>query len=76
MRRSTTSSYGPLRLRNGLVSEVTLVCVLLISAELMLRSFRESAEVGAGFSPGAATDSKRIAPEAHGRMALGRGDIE
>jgi predicted permease len=50
--RSTTSSRGTLRLRNGLViSEVTLACVLLIGAGLMLRSFVNLLRTSPGFRP-------------------------
>jgi predicted permease len=50
--RSATSSRGTLRLRNGLViSEVTLACVLLIGAGLMLRSFVNLLRTDPGFRP-------------------------
>ncbi len=50
--RSSTASRGTLRLRNGLViSEVTLACVLLIGAGLMLRSFVNLLRTNPGFHP-------------------------
>ncbi len=50
--RSGTSNRGTLRLRNGLViSEVTLACVLLIGAGLMLRSFVKLLRTDPGFRP-------------------------
>jgi predicted permease len=50
--RSATSSRGILRLRNGLViSEVTLACVLLMGAGLMLRSFVNLLRTDPGFRP-------------------------
>ncbi len=50
--RSASSSRRTLRLRNGLViSEVTLACVLLIGAGLMLRSFVNLLRTDPGFRP-------------------------
>ncbi|MFZ0588918.1 MAG: ABC transporter permease [Bryobacteraceae bacterium] len=50
--RSATANRGTLRLRNGLVvSEVTLACVLLIGAGLMLRSFVNLLRTNPGFRP-------------------------
>ena len=51
-----------LRLRNILViSEVTLACVLLIGAGLMLRSFHQSVENGSRFSSRADGDGEHLA---------------
>jgi predicted permease len=50
--RSATSSRSSLRLRNGLaICEVTLACVLLMGAGLMLRSFVKLLETNPGFQP-------------------------
>jgi predicted permease len=50
--RSAMSSRGTLRLRSSLVvSEVTLACVLLIGAGLMLRSFVNLLRTDPGFRP-------------------------
>ena len=50
--RSTTGGRGTLRLRNALViCEVTLACVLLIGAGLMLRSFVNLLNTDPGFRP-------------------------
>ena len=64
--RSTTSSYGTLRLRNGLVvSEVTLACVLLIGGGLMLRSFVNLLKSEPGFRPEQVVTASVSLPEAH-----------
>lgn len=63
--RSTTSSRSTLRLRNGLViSEVTLACVLLIGAGLMLRSFVHLLRTDAGFRPDRVLTASISLPEA------------
>ncbi len=50
--RGATSSRGTLRLRNALVvCEVTLACILLIGAGLMLRSFVNLLQANPGFRP-------------------------
>lgn len=50
--RSGTSSRGTLRLRNILViSEITLACVLLVGAGLMLRTFQNLLHMDPGFRP-------------------------
>ena len=50
--RSSTGGRGTLRLRNALVvCEVTLACVLLIGAGLMLRSFMNLLDANPGFRP-------------------------
>lgn len=50
--RSATSSRHTLRLRNSLVvTEITLACVLLIGAGLMLRSFVSLLRTNPGFRP-------------------------
>ncbi len=50
--RAATSSRGTLRLRNALVvCEVTLACILLIGAGLMLRSFVNLLQANPGFRP-------------------------
>ncbi len=50
--RSGMTNRGTLRLRNALViSEVTLACVLLIGATLMLRSFVNLVHTDPGFRP-------------------------
>jgi predicted permease len=50
--RSATSSRGTLRLRSGLViCEVTLACILLMGAGLMLRSFVRLLAANPGFRP-------------------------
>jgi predicted permease len=63
--RSATSSRGTLRLRNGLVmSEVTLACVLLIGAGLMLRSFFNLLNTNSGFRPEQVLTASISLPEA------------
>ena len=64
--RSNTSSRRTLRLRNGLVvSEVTLACVLLIGAALMLRSFMNLVHADAGFRPDRVLTASLSLPEAN-----------
>ena len=63
--RSTTSVRGTLRLRNGLViCEVTLACVLLIGAGLMLRSFVNLLLSNPGFRPEQTLTASISLPEA------------
>ena len=63
--RSATSSRSTLRLRNGLViSEVTLACVLLIGAGLMLRSFVNLLRTDPGFRPEQVVTASISLPEA------------
>jgi predicted permease len=64
--RSATSSHGTLRLRNALVvSEVTLACVLLIGAGLMLRSFVNLLRTNPGFRPDQVLTASLALPQAH-----------
>lgn len=64
--RSATSSRATLRLRNGLViSEVTLACVLLIGAGLMLRSFVNLLRTDPGFRPEQVLTASIALPEAN-----------
>jgi putative ABC transport system permease protein len=63
--RSAMSSRGTLRLRSGLVvSEVTLACVLLIGAGLMLRSFVNLLRTDPGFRPEQTVTASISLPEA------------
>jgi len=63
--RSSTSSSRTLRLRNGLViSEVTLACVLLIGAGLLLRSFMNLLRTNPGFRPEQVLTASISLPEA------------
>ena len=63
--RSATSSRATLRLRNGLViCEVTLACVLLIGAGLMLRSFVNLLQANPGFRPEQTLTASISLPEA------------
>ena len=51
--RGTTGSRQQNRVRNALViSEISLACVLLAGAGLMLRSFLNQVDENAGFAPG------------------------
>ena len=59
--RSTTSSAGAIRLRNGLVvSEVALACLLVIGAGLMLRSFVNLLNTDPRLSPHSFLDRQRF----------------
>jgi len=63
--RSATSGRSTLRLRNALViSEVTLACVLLIGAGLMLRSFVNLLRTSPGFRPEQVLTAAISLPEA------------
>lgn len=64
--RSTTNNRRTLRLRNSLViSEVTLACVLLIGAGLMLRSFVNLLRTNPGFRPEQVLTASISLPEAN-----------
>jgi predicted permease len=64
--RSAMSSRGTLRLRSSLViSEVTLACVLLIGAALMLRSFVNLLKADPGFRPEQTVTANISLPEAN-----------
>jgi predicted permease len=63
--RSAMSGRGTLRLRSSLViSEVTLACVLLIGAGLMLRSFLNLLNTDPGFRPEQTVTASISLPEA------------
>ena len=64
--RSAMSGRGTLRLRNILViSEVTLACVLLIGAGLMLRSFINLLKTDPGFRPEQTVTASISLPQAN-----------
>lgn len=63
--RSTTSARSTLRLRSGLVvSEVTLACLLLIGAGLVLRSFVNLLRTDPGFQPDKVLTASMSLPQA------------
>src|SRR5581483_4245676 len=63
--RTATSSRGTLRLRNALViGELTLACVLILGAGLMLRSFLHLVRTDPGFRPEQTLTASLSLPEA------------